>query len=206
MTSASSQSGLNPGLALIAVLTIGAMIGCAAPDHSLIPPAQAVGLTSGLTYGDGFEVRVFGEEAIGGAFQVQEDGSIDFPLIGRVTVVGMTQADLAAMLEAKLRDGFLRDPQVTVVMTKRENLEVSVLGEVQEPGSFSYIEKLTLVQAISEAGGLTELAQVRRVKLTRKGPEGVGTYEVSVKAITDGRAKDILLQPGDIIFVPLAPI
>jgi protein involved in polysaccharide export with SLBB domain len=181
-------------------------LACFEPDHSLIPPAQPVELTSGLTAGDGFEVRVFGEQDIGGVFQVQEDGSIDFPLIGRVQVAGKTQAELAALLEAQLGAGYLRDPQVTVVMTERENLEVSVLGEVARPGTFPFAEKLTLVQAISNAGGLTDLAHSRRVKLTRKGPTGRGTYEVSVKAITDGREEDILLQPGDIIFVPLAPI
>lgn len=180
--------------------------GCFEPDHSLIPPAQPVELTSGLTVGDTFEVRVFGEEDIGGQFQIQEDGSIVFPLIGRVEVLGKTQGELASLLEDKLAAGYLREPQVTVVVTERENLEVSVLGQVQRPGTFSYIEKLTLVQAISEAGGLNELAHSRRVKLTRKGPNGVGTYDVSVKAITEGRAEDILLQPGDIVFVPLAPI
>lgn len=190
---------------LIAVFVV-LLAGCFEPDHSLIPPAQPVEVTSGLALGDRFEVRVFHEEDIGGAFQVQEDGTIDFPLIGRVSVLGKTQAELAALLEAKLSEGYLRDPHVTVILTARENLEVSVLGEVTQPGSFPYVEKLTLVQAISNAGGLTELAQIRRVKLTRKGAQGVGTYEVSVKAITDGRAEDILLQPGDIIFVPLAPI
>lgn len=194
-----------PNVILLLVWLL-AIAGCFEPDHSLIPLAQPVEVTSGLTIGDAFEVRVFNEENLGGAFQVQEDGTIDFPLIGRVTVLGMTQAELAALLEAKLGEGYLRDPHVTVILTSRENLEVSVLGEVTQPGSFPYAEKLTLVQAISNAGGLTEVAQVRRVKLTRKGPQGVGTYEVSVKAITDGRAEDILLQPGDIIFVPLAPI
>lgn len=180
--------------------------GCFEPDHSLIPPAQPVEITSGLAVGDGFEVRVFGEPDIGGGFQVQEDGSIVFPLVGRMEVVGKTQGELAAMLEQRLSDGYLRDPQVTVIMTERENLEVSVLGQVQRPGTFPYVEKLTLVQALSEAGGLNELANTRRVKLTRKGPGGVGTYEVSVKAITEGREEDIVLQPGDIVFVPLAPI
>lgn len=192
--------------AWIAILVALTLAGCFEPDHGLIPPAQPVEVTSGLAVGDRFEVRVFNEEDIGGAFQVQEDGTIDFPLIGRVVVLGNTQAELAALLEAKLAEGYLRDPHVTVILTARENLEVSVLGEVAQPGSFPYVEKLTLVQAISNAGGLTELAQLRRVKLTRKGPRGVATYEVSVKAITEGRAEDILLQPGDIIFVPLAPI
>jgi protein involved in polysaccharide export with SLBB domain len=179
---------------------------CFEPDHGLIPPAQPVELTSGLAIGDRFEVRVFGEPDVGGPFQVQEDGSIVFPLIGRVSVVGKTQAEIATMLERELGQGYLRDPNVTVILIGRENFEVSVLGQVQRPGTFPFVEKLTLVQAISDAGGLTELAQVRRVKLTRKGPGGAKTYEVSVKAITDGRAADILLQPGDIIFVPMAAL
>lgn len=190
-------------LVLLVLLVLGA---CFEPDHSLIPPAQPVEVTSGMTAGDVFEVRVFGEDDIGGTFQVQDDGTIDFPLIGRVDVIDKTQADLAALLERQLGDGYLRSPHVTVILTERENLEISVLGQVTRPGKFPYAEKMTLVQAISDAGGLNELAHARRVKLTRKGPKRVGTYEVSIKAITDGREPDLLLQPGDIIFVPLSPI
>lgn len=189
---------------LIAVLLV--ICGCFEPDHSLIPPAQPVEVTSGLTAGDVFEVRVFGQEHLGGTFQVQEDGTIVVPLLGPVDVDGKTKTEVGQLLEQRFGAGYLRDPHVTVIMTERENLEVSVLGQVQRPGTFPYIEKLTLVQAISEAGGLNELAHSRKVKLTRKGPTGVGTYDVSVKAITEGRAADILLQPGDIIFVPMAPI
>jgi protein involved in polysaccharide export with SLBB domain len=189
---------------LIAVLLM--ICGCFEPDHSLIPPAQPVEVTSGLTAGDVFEVRVFGQEHLGGTFQVQEDGTIVVPLLGPVDVDGKTKTEVAQLLEQQFGAGYLRDPHVTVIMTERENLEVSVLGQVQRPGTFPYIEKLTLVQAISEAGGLNDLAHSRKVKLTRKGPGGVGTYDVSVKAITEGRAADILLQPGDIIFVPMAPI
>lgn len=179
---------------------------CFEPDHSLIPPAQPVEVTSGLTVGDVFEVRVFGEEELGGQFQVQEDGTIVVPLLGPLQVRGMTQAEVATLLQQRFGDGYLREPHVTVVLTERENLEVSVLGQVNHPGTFAYVENLTLVQAISEAGGLNELAHARRVKLTRKGAAGVGTYDVSIKAITEGRAQDILLQPGDIVFVPMAPL
>jgi protein involved in polysaccharide export with SLBB domain len=181
------------------------IIGCFEPDHSLIPPAQPVDVTSGLNSGDTFEVRVFGEEDVGGSFQVQEDGSIVFPLLGRLEVLGKTQGQLAGMLEQQLADGYLRDPQVTVVLTARENLEVSVLGQVQKPGTFAYVEKLTLVQAVSDAGGLTEIAHKRRVKLTRRTAAGQETFEVSIPAITEGRESDIPLQPGDIVFVPESP-
>lgn len=182
------------------------LVGCFEPDHSLIPPAEPVVVTSGLNSGDTFEVRVFGEPDVGGHFQVQEDGSIVFPLLGPIDVVGKTQAQLAAMLQQRLAEGYLRDPQVTVVLTARENLEVSVLGQVQKPGTFPYVEKLTLVQAVSDAGGLTEIAHKRRVKLTRRTKSGgQQTYEVSIKAITEGREADIPLQPGDIVFVPESP-
>ena len=195
------------GRAWLMLLALGLVLGgCLEPDHSLIPAAQSVEVTSGLAIGDGFEVRVFGEPDVGGEFQVQEDGSIVFPHVGRIEVLGKTQGELAVLLEQELAAGYLRNPQVTVIMTERENLEVSVLGQVQHPGTFPYVEQLTLVQAISEAGGLNEVAQDRRVKLTRKSAGGVGTYDVSVQAITAGRAEDIVLQPGDIIFVPLAPI
>ncbi|MCA9701273.1 MAG: polysaccharide export protein, partial [Myxococcales bacterium] len=164
------------------LLALSCTFACFEPDHSLIPPAQPVEMTSGLSSGDTFEVRVFSEPDVGGTFQVNEDGSIDFPLIGRVVVVGKTQAELAALLEERLGDGYLREPQVTVILTARENLEVSVLGEVEKPGSFPFAEKLTLVQAISDAGGLTDVAHKRRIRLTRKTPAGPQTYEVSVKA------------------------
>lgn len=192
-------------LAFVLVLVSLTLLACFEPDHSLIPPAKSVDVTSGLNTGDTFEVRVFGEEDVGGSFQVQEDGSIVFPLLGRLEVVGKTQGQLASMLEQQLADGYLRDPQVTVVLTARENLEVSVLGQVQKPGTFAYVEKLTLVQAISDAGGLTEVAHKRRVKLTRRTEQGQQTFEVSVLAITEGREGDILLQPGDIVFVPESP-
>jgi polysaccharide export outer membrane protein len=192
-------------MALLVVLL--AICGCFEPDHSVIPPAQPIEVTSGMTAGDVFEIRVFGQEHLGGTFQVQEDGTIVVPLLGHVNVNGKTKAEAAQLLEKLFGDGYLRDPHVTVIMTERENLDVSVLGEVGHAGTFPYVEKLTLVQAISQAGGLTELGQARRVKLTRKGPDGVArTYDVSVKAITDGREADIVLQPGDIIFVPMAPI
>lgn len=196
------------GLARACLVVVLAFVAgaCFEPDHGLIPPAQPVQVTGGLSSGDSFEVRVFGEPDVGGSFQVQEDGTIDFPLIGRLEVLGLTQGEIAAELEQRLADGYLRDPQVTVVLTARENLEVSVLGQVQKPGTFPYVEALTLVQALSDAGGLTEIAHTRRVRLTRKTPEGPKTFEVSIKAITDGREPDILLQPGDILFIPESPI
>src|SRR5262245_3193816 len=125
---------------LMVVAWLLALGGCIEPDHSLIPPAQPVEVTSGLTAGDVFELRVFEPGHCGGTFEVQEDGTVVVPLLGPVNVSGKTKAEVADLLQKMFGDGYLRDPHVTVVMTERENLEVSVLGQVQRPGTFPYVE------------------------------------------------------------------
>jgi polysaccharide export outer membrane protein len=171
-----------------------------------IPAAVPPEATPRFGPGDKFEVTVFEEEELSGEFQVQEDGSIDYPLIQRIEVSGLTQSELQKKLEELLRDGYLVNPQVRVNIVERQNLEVSVLGWVSKPGTFPYVENLTLVQAISDAGGLKELANSRKVRLTRKTGEGTETFEISLKEITKGKRRDELLQPGDIVFVPESPI
>ena len=178
------------------------------PREAPTPPDTQEAFEQELTFvaGDKISVRVYGEEELGGEFQVQDAGSIDFPLVGAIEAVGLSQNGLARQLEQRLADGYLREPQVTVVVLERANLEVSVLGAVQSPGRLSYVENLTLVQAISTAGGLQPLAAPKRVKLTREGTDGLETIVVSVKDITEGRREDIRLRPGDIVFVPESPI
>lgn len=173
-----------------------------------LSPEEATTAPAELTFvpGDQVSVRVYGEKELGGDFQVEGDGSIDVPLIGLIPAEGKTQGELAAALEAAFADGYLKDPQVTVVVTARANREVSVLGAVNEPGRMPYVEKLTLVQAISAAGGLAPLAAPKKVKLTRVGSDGPQTQLISIKDITEGRAPDVLLRPGDIILVPESPI
>src|SRR5690606_23091875 len=119
---------------------------------------------------------------------------------------GHTRGEIAELIEQELADGWLRQPQVTVRVVDRQNREVSVLGQVNEPGSYPYKERLTLVQAISLAGGMNPLAQAKKVKLIRETDEGTKTYEIDVRTILDSRRADLPLEPGDIVFVPEAPI
>lgn len=171
------------------------------PSAARPPPAPPREI---LAAGDELEVRVFDEKRFDGVYEVQADGKIDFPYVGSVEVAGKTAADAARLLEERLADGYLHRPQVTVTIKTRENREVSVLGQVNEPGSFPFQERLTLVQAVSLAGGLSQFAAPRRVRISRRIGEGdaTDTFEVSLKAIVDGDAEDLLLLPGDIVFVP----
>lgn len=169
----------------------------------ILPPAAP---RTGVGPGDELEIRVADHDDLSGAYQVSGDGDLDFPYVGRVRVAGMSAIEVAEALEDALADGYLQNPQVTVRVVARQNREVKVLGNVKQPGSFPYKERLTLLQAISLAGGLDELAMPRRVKLTRDTVEGRVTVEIDVRAILDGRAADVPLEPGDTVFVPESPI
>ena len=175
------------------------------PSIPPAPPASAgAAANAGLGPGDALDIRVFDEERFGGEYQVGDDGAIDFPMVGNVEVRGKTKDEVARVLEQKLADGYLNNPQVSVQVKQRGNREVSVLGQVNEAGSLDYRDGLSLVQAVSLAGGLTAFAAPTRVKVTRR--TGVGdatvTFEVSLSAIFDGRSEDLVLRPGDIVFVP----
>lgn len=188
------------------VLVCCALLTACETGNGAIPDAVPPEATPRFGPGDKFEVNVFEEEELTGEFQVQEDGTIDYPLVGSIDVNGMTQSELRNKLDELLRDGYLVNPQVSVRILERQNLEVSVLGHVNKPGSFPYVENLSLVQAISDAGGLKEMANARKVRLTRRTAEGNQTFEISLKDITKGKRRDELLQPGDIVFVPESPI
>lgn len=185
------------------------LVGCepAAGTPTELPRAATPNEKLPFAIGDTFEIRVFGEETLSGEQQVLDDGTINFPLLGAIAAEGRTQAELSRDIETKLADGYLRNPHVTIVIKERAMLEeISVLGQVQKPGTFSFVDQMTLVQAISNAGGMTPLAAAARVKLTRRTDAGAQTFEISVKAITQGRQDDLLLAPGDIIFVPESAI
>lgn len=171
-----------------------------------LPPLQEVPVQTreALATGDELEVRVFDEERFDGTYEVQADGTIDFPYLGGIVVDGRTAAEVAELIEVRLADGYLHHPQVTVTIKVRGNREVSVLGQVKDPGSLAFQERLTLVQALSLAGGLTEFAAPRRVSITRRTGSGdqTATFEVSLTEIIKGAAEDLSLRPGDIVFVP----
>ena len=196
------------GLHAVFLGLFAAVVACApASERPLqLPDFETPPAPTGFVPGDKMEIRVYGEDKLTGEYQVHEDGMIDFPLVGMVAVGGRTQGDVAADLERALADGYLRNPQVTVIVTERQNIEVSVLGEVEKPGRLPYVDNLTLVQAVSAVGGLTEFAAARRVRLTRKGPDGPQTFEVSLRDITEGRREDLVLRAGDIVYVPPSPI
>ena len=166
-----------------------------------VPPPATDDTTLGA--GDVFTVRVYGEEELSGNHQVAPDGTIDFPLLGSIEVGGMEPPAVANELEHQLKvRNLLRDPHVSVYVEQYASKRISVVGAVADPGTFPLEPGMTVVQAISMAGGFSSLADRDGTVVTRRVGDETIRYRVPVAKVTSGQAKDIEVAAGDIIFVP----
>ena len=199
----------SSGRTLLIVMALVQVVGCNACQEA---PTTGYGdlnkqisehLTKvGLGPGDVFEVTVYGEEKLSGMHRIAPDGAIQFPLINRVVVEGMTANEIADELSRRLRDGFLREPSVSVFIKEYSSKKVFVLGEVERPGTFPFTAGMNIVEAITLAGGFKDSANSNYVIVTRQTPDGDKRIPVPVEKITEGLAENLNLQPGDIVFVP----
>jgi len=187
---------------LLAVLLAASLaMGCAsAPPRSVNLPAP-VPVTS-LAEGDVFELVIIGEEKLPTTFTVSPDGTVDLPYIKRVKVGGMEPQEIAEAVRARLVEAkIFRDPVVTVSVREYNSKRIEVLGEVQKPGSYPILPGMTLVRAITLAGGFNSIAAKDRVTVRRTTKDGTVAATISVEDIMDNRLPDVPLQAGDSINV-----
>lgn len=165
-------------------------------------PAAVNGMNGLIGPSDTISVIVHREADLNSSGQLAKDGTLSVPLIGLVSLAGRTTAAAESLIEAKFRDGYLVRPQVTVRITQRMAQTVTVNGQVSEPGVFSlsFGQNTTLQQVIGMAGGATDVANLKKVTL-RRGSTGK-SYTVNLKDIFANKAKDIVLQKDDFIYVP----
>ncbi|GMV43293.1 MAG: hypothetical protein AMXMBFR64_50090 [Myxococcales bacterium] len=171
-------------------------------DHMPVDVRAVTVQASILGPGDVFEVTVYQEKDLSGTYRVTPSGTIDFPLVGIVSVEGLSPAELADRLRDGLRQGYLRNPSVNVFVKEFNSKKVFVLGEVQKPGTFRYEESMNIVQAITLAGGFSSRASKNSTVVTRVEGSSELRIGVPVEDISEGRAPNFLLMPGDIVFVP----
>lgn len=166
--------------------------------------AQEAGRSSGLIGRlDTVEITVFREDDLATRGQLSADGTLSMPLIGSVRLQGLTTDQAANAIEQKLRDGYLVRPQVKVSIGGRVRRTVTVLGQAQSPGVFELPanRSLTVVEVVGMAGGVTRIANAKKLTLKRGGAKAE-VVQVDLKAITSGRAQDIPLRDGDVISIP----
>ena len=176
---------------------------CAGRTPPASGPIQAVELVPEERLGidDVFEVRVLGEQDLSGAYRIAADGTIDYPFIGRISVIGMRSGDVQELIASKLADGYLKKPQVSLMVKEWNSRKVSVIGQVQKPGSVTYFTNMTIVDAIAAAGGFTGIASKNSVTLRRETKGSVQSKNYPVADISEGRAPNVVLLPGDILVV-----
>ena len=160
----------------------------AAASYAYAPAARERAYTLGP--GDKLRIVVFGQEGISSSYLVDASGNVNVPLVGSVAARGRTTQQLAQIIAARLKQGYVRDPHVSVeVETYRPFF---ILGEVTTPGQYPYVADMTVEKAVAIAGGFSPRAYKRVVKLTRSAQGEQIHADVPL---------DYLLRPGDTIVV-----
>jgi polysaccharide export outer membrane protein len=153
---------------------------------------------------DVLEVSVLQPEQLVTPVTVAPDGSITFPYIGNVIVKGRTLGQIQEEIQTRLADGYMKYPVVSVSLLESRSRKFFVYGEVARPGTYQIHENVTVLKAISMAGGFSKYGSASSVKVLRPRKEGAGydTIKVSIKGVMNGHSEsDILVQPEDVVVV-----
>ena len=153
--------------------------------------AAAASAPATLQPGDKIRVVVFGEDKLGGEYELDQAGQISVPLAGTIKVQGMTQGELEQALAKKFRSEYLRNPKVTVTVATLA--PYYMMGEVKSPGQFAYRSGLNVLTALAIAGGPTYRANRSTVQIQRRGEPTKRDYPISAS---------VPILPGDVINVP----
>ena len=155
-----------------------------------------------ISAGDKINIQVYNEKELSGIYQVSSEGYIIFPFIGEIMAAGTDNFSLALKIAEKLKEGYLKEPSVTVLIEDSMNKRIFVLGQVKNAGSFPIRMHISIVEAISLAGGFTNFADLSNVIVTRKGADGrEKRFLIDIKAIMQDGKENFYLDAGDIVFV-----
>lgn len=187
---------MNRLLALVffcASIFTGAGLACAAenPDTYI------------LRQGDTVSISVWREDALQRQLIILPDGSVTFPLIGRIEIAGLSTPEVAYQITAKLKEYF-PDPIVSVAIVGIDGNRAYVTGKVLHPGSFIITGPTTVLQAISIMGGLDKFADEGGIKVIRTKADKQEILPVNYKDIISGKdlSTNIKLKAGDTLIVP----
>ena len=169
-----------------------------APDE---PTAVPLGQGYRIAPLDTLTVKVFKMPELSGDYDVDLTGQISLPLIGEVSAVELTTAELDQRLTGKLGEKYFQNPDVSVGVKSSTRRSVTVDGAVSKAGSFPVMGSLTLMQAVANAGGTTTEANARRVAIFRQidGKRQAAAFDLI--SIRRGEVADPEVFPGDIVII-----
>jgi len=152
---------------------------------------------------DVLDISVWKEPELTRPVPVRPDGKISMPLLNDVQAAGKTPLQLAADITAGLKK-FVTDPQVTVIVTTINSQRVYILGEVNRAGAYPLLPEMTVLQALSSAGGFTQYANLKKIYVLRIEEGKQVKHPFNYKDVLAGKAADqnIFVRAGDTIVVP----
>lgn len=202
-------------MASMALLTVASSIGLQAHAQSSPAkdaatnkpekPVHAATNDPSYTIGpqDILDVNVWKEPDVSRTVQVRPDGKISLPLLDDIQAVGLTPKELTDSITENLKK-YMENPEVTVIVTQINSLRVYLIGQVTRPGAYPLLPGMTILQAISSAGGLAQFANGKKIYLMRT-EKGIPTkYPFNYKDVIEGRKpeQNLALKPGDTVIVP----
>ena len=187
---------------------------------SQAPPAPSAVLATPDDYvvgaQDVLKVTVFDEPTMSGTFRVDNDGTFQYPMLGRVRALGLKPREIADYLKATLQAGYINNPQVAVEIADYRSRSIFVIGEVRAPGKYPMTGAMTLLEALAAAGSPTPAAStevlILRPKTTTAGAaltpdqsDQANVTRINLAALQLGRlSENVAVEEGDTIFVPKA--
>jgi polysaccharide biosynthesis/export protein len=152
---------------------------------------------------DVLDVNVWKEPELTRLVPVRPDGKISLPLLNDVMAAGLTPTQLAARITEGLKK-YVTNPQVTVIVNQINSQRVYILGEVNRAGAYPLLPGMTVLQALSSAGGFTQFAKEKSIYLLRQVDGKQEKYPFNYKDVVGGKKSEqnVLLKAGDTIVVP----
>lgn len=148
-------------------------------------------------------VNVWKESDISRSVPVRPDGKISLPLLNDVQASGLTPMQLGAEITARLKK-FIEDPQVTIIVSRVNSQRIYIVGEVNHAGAFALVPNMTVLEALSSAGGCSPFAKQTKIYILRVEDGHEIRRPFNFKEVLSGQQmqQNILLKPGDTIVVP----
>lgn len=196
---------------LFALCALLICVGCASPENSIPLSTKEFGAPDNTLFVQGNELRispldvldikVFGSSNLDGSYQVDPDGNIKFPLVGAAEAKGHTTFEFATVLEGKLREKYLQNPQVTVRVSEFNGQQFTVEGAIGKPGMYPVRGSLTLMQALALSGGPSGSANLGGILIFRtiEGKRLAARFDL--RKIRIGQSVDPVVYGNDLIVV-----
>lgn len=153
--------------------------------------------------GDSLEISIWKEESLLRDVFVRPDGGLSFPLVGEIQASGKSVEELRVLVTEKLKK-YIPDPVVTVSLQGIGGNQIFIIGQVNRPGGFVANRYMDVVQALSNAGGMTPFASVNKIKILRRVNGELEAIPFRYGDIEKGKnlEQNIILKSGDVVLVP----